>query len=41
MNKNSEHPSALVKEKLSARDIVEGMFKEAEQLLKGAGQWVV
>ena len=33
--------AALVKEKLSARDIVEGMFKEAEQLLKGAGQWVV
>ena len=33
--------AALVKEKLPARDIVEGMFKEAEQLLKGAGQWVV
>ena len=33
--------AALVKEKLPARDIVEGMFREAEQLLKGAGQWVV
>ncbi len=32
--------AALVKEKLPARDIIEAMFTQAEQLLRGAGQWV-